>query len=155
MRRRSPFPLVAVVVVAVLFLSVVAFMLFGRGDASGSPEEVIRDFYEFESTGDFGNAWELFHPEMKKKFSKSNYIQTKNHVFMGHMGVEEFDVEIGKLEKVERFAFDDEGIVFKDVRKAQVDMSYDSQFGELIVSQPCYVAIYKGKWKVLWNYHFK
>ena len=153
MRRKSPVPLFVGAVVAVI-IATALFVFIGKNHEPESPEEVIEQFYDFEKAGDFGNAWELFHPEMKKKFSKSSYIQTKNHVFMGHMGVDEFKVEVGKIEKVKKFTFNNEGLTFKNIRKAKVDMYFESQFGELVISQTCYVALEKREWRVLWNYHY-
>ncbi len=119
-----------------------------------SPEEVIKTFYQYEKEGDFGNSWNLFHSEMKKRFAKSTYIQTKNHVFLGHMGVKTFDVKVGEVKKVKRFTFSKDGLTFKDARKAEVTLLFDSQFGELVINQTCYVVREKGEWKVLWNYNF-
>jgi hypothetical protein len=153
MRRRSPVPLVIGAIASILIV-VALFMIVGESREPDTPEEVIKEFYQFEQSGDFGNAWELFHPEMQNKFPKSSYIQTKNHVFMGHMGVDEFEVEVGKIEKLEKFTFNEEGLTFKNVRKAEVDLFFDSQFGELTISQTCYVALEEGEWKILWDYSF-
>ncbi|WP_299743025.1 hypothetical protein [Rossellomorea sp. y25] len=153
MRRRSPVPLVIGVIASILIV-VALFMIVGESREPDTPEEVIKEFYQFEQSGDFGNAWELFHPEMQNKFPKSSYIQTKNHVFMGHMVVDEFEVEVGKIEKLEKFTFNEEGLTFKNVRKAEVDLFFDSQFGELTISQTCYVALEEGEWKILWDYSF-
>ncbi|WP_226676421.1 hypothetical protein [Rossellomorea aquimaris] len=153
MRRKSPVPLFIGVVVLIL-IGAALFMLIGKSQEPETPEEVIKQFYDFEKEGDFGNAWELFHPEMKTLFPKSTYIQTKNHVFMGHMGVDEFEVNIGKIEKLKKFTFNQDGLTFRDVRKAKVDMLFQSQFGELVISQNCYVALEEGKWRILWNYNF-
>ncbi|MFI8688015.1 hypothetical protein [Rossellomorea sp. NPDC077527] len=153
MRRKSPVPLFIGVVVAIL-LGAALFIFIGKSREPETPEEVIKQFYDFEKVGDFGNAWELFHPEMKKLFPKSTYIQTKNHVFLGHMGVDEFDVSIGEIKKLKTFTFNEDGLTFKNVRKAKVDLHFQSQFGELVISQNCYVALEEGEWRVLWNYHF-
>ncbi|WP_044338370.1 DUF4878 domain-containing protein [Rossellomorea aquimaris] len=153
MRRKSPIPLVIGAIASILIV-VALFMMVGESREPDTPEEVIKEFYRFEQSGDFGNAWELFHPEMQNKFPKSSYIQTKNHVFMGHMGVDEFEVEVGKIEKLEKFTFNEEGLTFKNVRKAEVDLFFDSQFGELTISQICYVALEEGEWKILWDYSF-
>lgn len=153
MRRKSPVPLFIGVVVLIL-IGAALFMFIGKSGEPETPEEVIKQFYDYEKEGDFGNAWELFHPEMKALFPKSTYIQTKNHVFMGHMGVDEFEVNIGKIEKLKKFTFNQDGLTFRDVRKAKVDMLFQSQFGELVISQNCYVALEEGKWRILWNYNF-
>jgi hypothetical protein len=152
MRRKNPFPLFAMgiggIILIFLFISV-----FGGGGEQ-SPERVIEEFYEYEQKGDFGNSWELFHSEMKKKFGKSSYIQTKNHVFLGHMGVDTFEVDVGEIETMKKFSFSKDGPTFKDVRSAKVDLLFESQFGEMTISQVCYVAQENGEWKILWSYNF-
>jgi hypothetical protein len=153
MRRKSPVPLFVGAIVTIIIVAAL-FIVIGKSREPETPEEVIKQFYDFEKDGDFGNAWELFHPEMKNLFPKSTYIQTKNHVFMGHMGVDEFEVELGKIEKVKKFTFNKEGLTFRNVRKAEVELLFKSQFGELVIRQTCFVAIEEGEWKVLWNYNF-
>jgi hypothetical protein len=151
-RRKNPLPFLLIgigVIVFILFIVAVT-----GGDEVKSPEQVIKEFYEYESNGDFGNSWALFHSQMKKKFGKSSYIKTKNHVFMGHMGVDTFEVDVGKIEKIKKFSFSSDGPIFKNVRSAKVDMYFKSQFGVMTISQLCYVAQEKGEWKILWNYDF-
>jgi hypothetical protein len=151
-RRKNPVLLLLIGIVgAVLIILFVSVLGNGGGE---SPEQVIEEFYEYEQNGDFGNSWEMFHSEMKKKFGKSSYIQTKNHVFLGHMGVDTFEVKVGEIEKIKKFPFSKDGPTFKDVRSAKVDLLFDSQFGVLTISQVCYVAQEKGEWKILWNYDF-
>jgi hypothetical protein len=151
-RRKNPVPLLLIGVGG--FILIFFFVNVFGGGVERSPEQVIEEFYEYEQNGDFGNSWGLFHSQMKKKFGKSSYIQTKNHVFMGHMGVDTFKVEVGKIEKIKKFSFSKDGPIFKDVRSAKVDLLFDSQFGVLTISQVCYVAQEKGEWKILWNYDF-
>ncbi|EDL64910.1 hypothetical protein [Bacillus sp. SG-1] len=156
MRRRRNFPL-PVIVAGISIIIILAFVLrscAGGSTPPSSPESVIKQFYEYEQDADFGNAWELLHPEMKKRFSKSSYIQTKNHVFLGHMGVETFDVEIAEMEKLEEWKMSKDGPVFKNVTAASITMTFDSQFGLLKISQKCYSVLEKGEWKVVWDYHF-
>ncbi|UTE77365.1 hypothetical protein [Rossellomorea sp. KS-H15a] len=153
MRRKSPVPLFVGAIVTILIVAAL-FIVIGKSQEPETPEEVIKQFYDYEKDGDFGNAWELFHPEMKSLFPKSTYIQTKNHVFMGHMGVDEFEVEVGKVEKLKKFTFNEDGLTFKNVRKAKIDMYFQSEFGELVISQTCYVALEEGQWRVLWNYNY-
>jgi hypothetical protein len=151
-RRKNPIPLLLLGIGVILFI-VIIIALTGRGEA-GSPDQVINEFYKNEQQGDFGKSWELFHSQMKKKFGKSSYIQTKNHVFMGHMGVDTFDVKVGEIEKIKKFSFSKDGPTFKNVRSAKVDLLFKSQFGEMTISQVCYVAQEKEEWKILWDYDF-
>ncbi|RIW31869.1 hypothetical protein D3H55_14710 [Bacillus salacetis] len=153
-RRKSPLPLLAFGLVLIFIVFLVLKSCAGGSSPPDSPETVIEKFYEYEQDGDFGNSWELFHSEMKKRFKKSSYIQTKNHVFLGHMGVETFDIEVGKMKKLEEWKMTSDGLVFKDVTEAEVTMKYDSQFGIMEISQTCYAVLEKGEWKVLWDYNF-
>jgi hypothetical protein len=151
-RRKNPVPLLLIGIAGAVLIFLFVSVLGNRGGES--PEKVIEEFYEYEQKGDFGNSWEMFHSEMKKKFDKSSYIQTKNHVFLGHMGVDTFEVKVGEIKKIKKFPFSKDGPTFKDVRSAKVDLLFDSQFGVLTISQVCYVAQEKGEWKILWNYDF-
>jgi hypothetical protein len=151
-RKRSPVPLI-LLGIGIIFFIVLITTITGKEEVK-SPEQVIKEFYKYEQKGDFGNSWELFHSQMKKKFDKSSYIQTKNHVFLGHMGVDTFKVKIGETKKMKNFTFSKEGPKFKDVRSTEVDLLFDSQFGVLTISQVCYVAQEKGEWKILWSYDF-
>lgn len=153
-RRKSPLPLMASGFILIFIVVVILKSCSGGSSPPDSPESVIKRFYEYEQDADFGNAWELLHPEMKKRFSKSSYIQTKNHVFLGHMSVETFDVEIGEIEKLKEWKMSKDGPVFKNVTAARITMTYNSQFGVLEISQMCYAVLEKGEWKVLWDYHF-
>jgi hypothetical protein len=153
-RRQSPLPLMAFGLILIFIVIIVLKSCAGGTSPPDSPKTVIEQFYEYEQDGDFGNAWELFHSEMKKRFKKSSYIQTKNHVFLGHMGVETFEVEMGEMKKLDEWKMSKDGPVFKDVSAAEITMHYDSQFGIMEIRQTCYAVVEKGEWKVLWNYDY-
>lgn len=153
MRRRSPIPLVFVGIGVIIMMMIFLFISVGER-YSNNPEQVIEDFYDFEKEGDFGSSWELFHSEMKKKFSKSTYIQTKNHVFMEHLDVDSFEVEVEEISDQKEFKFSKDGPTFKNVKKGDVLMTYDSQFGKLTINQTCYAVEEEGEWKIIWDYNF-
>ncbi|MGD6968604.1 hypothetical protein ACQCVP_19470 [Rossellomorea vietnamensis] len=153
-RRNSPIPLVVFVLILLFIVILLIRSCTGGSSPPDTPETVIEQFYEAEQEADFGQAWDLFHSEMKKRFKKSAYIQTKNHVFLGHMEVETFEVEIGKMEKLKEWKMNKDGPVFKDVTSAEITMTYDSQFGVLEIKQMCYAVLEKGEWKVLWDYDY-
>ncbi|MGF2618003.1 hypothetical protein FZC84_19590 [Rossellomorea vietnamensis] len=158
MRRRrrssSSLPLMAGLVLLVLIMLFSLRSCGGGAASAGSPEDAIEEFYEAEQEADFGRAWDLFHSEMKKRFKKSAYIQTKNHVFLGHMEVETFQVDIGEMKKLKEWQMSKEGPVFNDVTAAEVTMTYNSQFGVLEIGQKSYAVLEKGEWKVLWDYNY-
>ncbi|WP_421381911.1 hypothetical protein ACOJQI_21375 [Bacillus salacetis] len=153
-RRNSPLPLVAFGLILIFIVILVLRSCAGGSSPPDSPESVIKQFYEYEQDADFGNSWDLFHSEMKERFKKSAYIQTKNHVFIGHMGVETFEVKIGEIKKLEEWKMSKDSPVFKDVSAADVTMVYKSQFGVLEINQTCYTVLEKGEWKILWDYDF-
>ncbi len=153
-RRRNPLPLIVVGLFVILVIIILSRCMFGPSAPTGSPEEVIQSFYEYEQEGDFGDSWKLFHSEMKKRFKKSDYIQTKNHVFLGHMGVNTFDVKIGELKELDQWTFKGDGPTLKDVWSAPITMTFNSQFGLMTINQTCYVALEEGNWKVLWDYNY-
>ncbi|MGM0843627.1 MAG: hypothetical protein ACQEUT_01520 [Bacillota bacterium] len=153
-RRNSRLPLIAIGIILIFIIILLIRSCAGGTSPPTSPETVIEQFYSLEQEADFGNSWELFHSEMKNRFKKSAYIQTKNHVFLGHMAVETFQVEIGEIKKLKEWQMSKDGPVFKNVTTAEITMTYNSQFGVLEVKQTCYAALEKGEWKVLWDYHF-
>jgi hypothetical protein len=61
---------------------------------------------------------------------------------------------VGEIETMKKFSFSKDGPTFKDVRSAKVDLLFESQFGEMTISQVCYVAQENGEWKILWSYNF-
>ncbi|GAA0316216.1 hypothetical protein GCM10008967_03490 [Bacillus carboniphilus] len=150
-RRKTPGPLILILLGAVLTLGYCTVTTFG----ANSPKEVVEQFYRYEQNGDFGNAWELFHSEMKKRFDKSDYIQTKNHVFLGHMAVSTFDVKVGDTNKINRWTFFNGGPVFEDVHEVDVTLTFESQFGIFEMHQKAYAVKEDGAWRVLWNYDFE
>lgn len=149
-RRKSPFPIL-IIIGAALILGVFSVSTFG---SSNNPEDLVLQFYKYEQDGDFGNAWELFHSEMKKRFDKSDYIQTKNHVFLGHMAVDTFDVEIGDSNEIGEWRLTKEGPAFQNVHQVEVTLTFESQFGLFNIQQNCYVVKEEGEWRVLWDYRF-
>ncbi|HWO76586.1 MAG TPA: hypothetical protein VNM69_11925 [Bacillus sp. (in: firmicutes)] len=150
MRRKRKGWLFVLLLGLVLVIGFFGVSTFG----ANSPEEVVELFYEYEKDGDFGNSWELFHSEMKKRFDKSDYIQTKNHVFFGHMAVDTFDVEIGDTDKLNRWTLGKDGPVFQNVYQVEVTLTFKSQFGLFDMVFYCYTVEEDGDWKVLWDYNY-
>lgn len=152
MRRKNPLPLF---IAGFVIVSVLIFLFVNISNRhANTPDQVIEDFYDYEKEGDFGSSWELFHSEMKKKFSKSSYIQTKHHVFIGHMDVDTFEVEIDKITDIKDFKYSNEGPTFTKGKKAEVWLHFDSQFGKITIGQTCYVVEEEGEWRVLWDYDY-
>lgn len=96
MRRRRQWPVVPVLLVCAAGLLIYGvFHLF----SPSSPKEAVQDFYRMEQNGNFGDAWELFHPLMKDRFTKNAYVTERAHIYMSHYGVSTFTFEIEKQKK--------------------------------------------------------
>lgn len=125
--------------------------LFHSGDDKQA-QAVVEQFYEFEQQGDYGSAWDLFHPEMQKRFAKANYIQNRAHVMMQDFGVNSFDVHIGSATRVTDWKMAEGAASIPVVYQFNVEEAFHSEYGNFTIVQPCYAAYDSGKWKLLWSY---
>ncbi|WP_042462678.1 hypothetical protein [Neobacillus dielmonensis] len=152
MRKKStPFKrlLMGVLILIVIFIAVM-WIFATSGKAA---EEVVGQFYQYEQEGDFANSWELFHSSMKKKFTKSNYIQDRAHVFMNHFGVETFSYTLEKPEKIKTWRMEKTAPVLKNVYKVLVRQTYKGKYGHFDLEQEIYLVKEKGDWKIMWDYN--
>src|SRR5690606_15336730 len=88
---------VLVLTVGIVML-ILLFRLLSSNDYNAA-YETVSQFYKYEQASNFAESLELFHPYMKSKLSKNQYIQERNHVFMQHFGVSTFEFTIGKPQK--------------------------------------------------------
>ncbi|MCM3567356.1 hypothetical protein [Neobacillus mesonae] len=141
------------VMIAVLMLAVI-FLLWKWffSSSGGQAEEAVNQFYLYEQEGDFSKSWELFHPAMKKKFNKGNYIQDRAHVFMNHFGVETFTYSLGEPEKLDSWKMSKTGPDLKNVYKVPVTQIYKGKYGHFDLQQDVFAVEEKGEWKILWDY---
>jgi len=142
------FLLIAAIIVIVVLIPIILF----RSSPASQAKAITETFYQFEQEGDFGGSWELFHSQMKEKFSKANYIQTRNHVFVGHFGVTTFDLMVGKPDSLASWKMTKESPTLKDVYVVPISQVFKSSFGTFTINQDVYVAKEKGEWKILWSY---
>ncbi|MFB4163917.1 hypothetical protein ACE1TI_08745 [Alteribacillus sp. JSM 102045] len=110
-------------------------------------------FYEYEQQGDFAQSWELFHTDMKDKFSKGHYIQDRAHVFMNHFDVTTFAYTVGETEEMENWQMDKDTSELNDVYKVNVIQTFKGKYGHFDISQDVYVSKENDEWKVLWDYN--
>lgn len=149
-RRKNPLVLIAIGI-AILGIAIASLV----GAKKSDPENLVKEFYEFEQEGDFGSSWELFHSQMKKRFNKDQYIQSRAHVFMQDMKVKSFSYEIGKPEKLDEWKVAKGAAVLKEVYKISIYQTFHSQFGKFMIEQTCFVTKEKGEWRLLWDYNEK
>lgn len=151
MRKKRSGGLLLALVISAIVIGIILFIMF---KLPSGPEKVVRDFYTYEAEGSFDQSWSLFHPDMKIRFPKANYIETRSHVFMQHMNVETFHFEIGKAKKKKEWRMNKASEVFAWAYEVPVDVTFHSQFGIFTMHQNCYVVKEKGEWLILWDYRF-
>lgn len=139
-------------------LLVTAFYVFAIASSptsveqSWTPQEVAAQFYKYEKSGDFGSSWELFHSQMKEKFSKNDYIQRRAHTFMEGFGVETFDFQIGDATVESAWKMSAPSPVMTDVTRIPVTLLYHSEFGDLKIQQDIYLVKEDEQYRVLWSF---
>jgi hypothetical protein len=154
MKKRSKFPLKLIVI---LIACAALFFLIRLVLPSAEKRAVstVDEFYTYEQKGDFSASWELFHPDMKKKFDKGPYIQDRAHVFLNHFGVNTFSYELGKAEKLEGWRMADGGKAFPKVYKVTVTQTYKGKYGNFELVQDVFAAEMEDGWRILWDYKQK
>jgi len=143
-----------IIVLGVLLLGVILLLIRCAFVSSDQQiEEVVAEFYGYEQEGDFANSWDLFHSAMKKRFTKSHYIQDRAHVFMNHFGVETFNFKLGELEKLDSWKMAKTGPELKNVYRVAVTQTYKGKYGNFDINQEVFVVEEKGEWKIVWDYN--
>jgi len=126
-------------------------LLSSSSEGSGAAETVKR-FYQAEQAGDFGSAWELFHPLMQERFDKASYIQKRAHIMMQDFGSKTFEFEVEEPQPVTGWKMDSDAAEIPRVYKVVVKQAFRSPYGNFELVQPCYVTQESGEWRLLWSY---
>jgi len=148
-KRNSKIPFVLVGIF--ILIGLIFTTLFLRGNAE-TPMMLVERFYSFEQQGDFGSSWDLFHEEMKGKFSKNAYVTERSHIYMSHFGVTTYSFEIVAEENVKEWSMSKGGPTFTDVTKVTVELLFHSKFGVFMITQDVFVVEEGGKLKLLWEF---
>ncbi|WP_274649409.1 hypothetical protein [Paenibacillus humicola] len=125
--------------------------LAAAGGGSGAMH-TVEQFYRDEQSGDFGSAWELFHPLMQQKFEKASYIQKRAHIMMQDFGVKTFDFKAGRPKHLSAWRISSDEPEINDVYEIVVTQHFHTPYGDFELVQPCYLAKDDGAWKLLWSY---
>ena len=116
-------------------------------------KNIVNDFYTFEQEADFSDSWELLHPYMQDRWTKSEYVKDRIHVFIGHFGTETFNFTVEKDKKITGWKMSKDLPAVGAVYKYNVIQTYKGKYGKFQFSQAVYVAKDKGEWKILWDYN--
>ena len=142
----------------VLLMLVIAWFTWRGGSAmvassdSDAALATVEQFYKFEQSGDFGSAWELFHPLMQQRFEKAAYIQKRAHIMMQDFGVKTFDFEAGTPQRLAGWKMSNDAPEMENVVEVEVKQQFHSPYGDFEIVQPCFVSKDSGTWKLLWSY---
>lgn len=137
--------------IAVLGIAIASLI----ASTKSKPEKLVEEFYEFEQDGDFGSSWDLFHSQMKQRFNKDQYIQSRAHIFMQDLQAKSFTFELGKSNDLQEWKGMDGAPTLKNVQEISVIQTYYGKFGKFVIEQPCYVVKEKGEWRLLWDYNIE
>lgn len=145
-------PILIGILLVVFLLICLKILLF---NSSTQAEDIVGKFYYYEREGNFSDSWELFHPYMKERFTKSSFIQDRAHVFIGHFGADTFSYEISKPVKFDKWKPEEGQDNLRDGYKMVVTQKYAGKYGKFNFQQDVYVVKHKGKWAILWDYNSK
>ncbi|WP_249869128.1 hypothetical protein [Oceanobacillus saliphilus] len=152
MRKRpnSKFILLTTFVIAVgIVIFVFPLTLFSP---SQQAKNIVNAFYTYEQEAAFTESWELLHPLMQERWSKTAYITDRAHVFMGHFGVETFEFAVEDVGMVDSWKMTEDSPVLKDVYIFNVVQTYEGKYGKFHFSQAVYVVETEDSWRILWDY---
>ncbi|GIQ69759.1 hypothetical protein DUZ99_05765 [Xylanibacillus composti] len=143
-----------VLLLFLVLLLVVTLLIrsFSRGESAEAREAVIV-FYRYEQTGDFGSAWEMFHPYMQQKFNKAQYIKTRNHVILEHFGVDTFAFTVGSAKLIGNWTMSFDAPALSNVYQIPVTQHFQGRtFGLFDLHQEVYAVKLEGAWRIIWDY---
>lgn len=140
-----------VLMAGVILSGIILFLLFQQ-----SPEEqateAVEAFYTYEQNADFTDSWEMFHPYMKERFTKTHYLQERAHVFMDHFDVDTFAFTVGSATEMENWQPEEEEDPIEEVYNVPVEMHYKGKYGNFTLAQDVYATEVDDEWTILWDY---
>jgi hypothetical protein len=152
MRRRRNFPILPLLGIGITGIAILFFLGSFLFSSSQRAENVVETFYSYEQEGNFNESWELFHPDMKKKFEQGSYIQDRAHVFIGHFGADSFTYTIEEQDEIKDWKMSEEAPSNKVAYHYLVTQKYKGKYGTFNFQQDVYVVNHKGDWVILWDY---
>jgi hypothetical protein len=150
--RRKRSWVAAATILAVVFLLLCIVVQVPKLVEKSQAIQAVEKFYRFEQSGNFGSSWEMFHSQMKQKFSKDTYIQRRAHVFMQDFGVKSFDLHVGHASTLSSWTMVPETPSLRNVVRIPVVLRFQSVFGNFDIHQEVYVSLEDDQWKILWSY---
>ena len=153
MRKRQRNKLLLFVIISICSLLVLISSINYLFSPSYKSKKVVEAFYTHEQSGDFADSWELLHPFMKDRWSKTQFMTDRLHVFVGHFGTETFQFSIEEGNKIKDWKMAEELQPFDVAYKFTVIQTYKGKYGKFSFLQEVYVAKDEEEWRILWDYN--
>ncbi|MEW9677574.1 hypothetical protein ABRT01_15535 [Lentibacillus sp. L22] len=145
-----------VIGIMILLFTAIALATGGYFYFRQSPEDMaqkaVDTFYTYEQDGAFSESWAMFHPQMKEKIDKVQYLQIRPHVFLNDFGVDTFTYTLGEPEKTEGWTMEEGAEPIDVAYKVTVTQTFKGKFGNFNIVQDVYTTLVKGEWTILWDY---
>ncbi|SFJ46184.1 hypothetical protein SAMN04487936_102264 [Halobacillus dabanensis] len=151
--KKSNTPKIFLLFLFLALVAAIAITFFILTRPSHQASNTVEQFYGYEQQGKFSDSWELFHPQMREKFSKGHYIQDRAHVFMNHFGVETFEFTIGDIKKIDQWKMEKGAKPLTNVYHTVVIQTFKGKYGQFRLHQDLYVVKEKEEWRILWDYN--
>ena len=153
MRKRQRNNLLLFVIIAICALLVLIGSVNYLFSPSYKSKKVVEAFYTHEQGGDFADSWELLHPLMKERWSKTQFMTDRLHVFVGHFGTETFQFTIDEGSEIKDWKMAEDVEPVEVAYKFTVIQTYKGKYGKFSFLQEVYVAKDEEEWRILWDYN--
>ena len=153
MRKRQRNNLLLFVIIAICALLVLISSVNHLFSPSYKSKKVVEAFYTHEQGGDFADSWELLHPLMKERWSKTQFMTDRFHVFIGHFGTETFQFTIDEGNEIKDWKMAEDVQPVEVAYKFNVIQTYKGKYGKFSFLQEVYVAKDEEEWRILWDYN--
>ncbi|MDP4552564.1 hypothetical protein Q9251_16930 [Alkalihalobacillus macyae] len=141
-----------IVILCVLLVLAGTITFFILQQPKSKATATVKEFYLYEQSGDFKKSWQLFHTEMKNRFSDEQYSQLRSQLITQDIGSTSFTYKVGKVKTKKNWRSGVNGVIMKKVYVMKVTQNFHNQFGNFSLVQEVFVAKEDGEYKVVWDY---
>lgn len=140
------------VLLVLIGIGAVAGYFYVHKSTKDIAKEAIDTFYEYEQDGAFSDSWAMFHPQMKDKFTKVDYLQDRPAMLLNEIGVDTFTYTLGEPKRIQNWTMETGAEPIDVVYKSTVTLAFQGKYGNLEWKQDVYTTELDGGWMILWDY---
>ncbi|WP_270180212.1 hypothetical protein [Alkalihalobacillus sp. CinArs1] len=115
--------------------------------------DAVREFYKYEQQGNYTQSWNLFHSEMKNRFSDEQYSKLRAQFLTQDTFSKSFTFKVSKMKAKKNWKTPGSGLVLKKVYVTTVTQTFNNDFGKFNIVQEVIIVKEDGKYRILWNYN--